>query len=96
MKDLRTSYFLLYKCLWVILCILVLFMVAHVKITPNNNWTSLACLSMFTVYVVWMDIYAKNKPLSLLPVFGYLIGYCIIYWSSICEMLSVLWHGFIK
>ena len=96
MRPLWNFYIKYFRHFYGIFCIFTLIMALHFKIILSQSQTALICFWVFLIYFIGMDIYAKNKPLSLLPVFGYLIGYYIIYWSSICEMLSVLWHGFIK
>lgn len=79
-----------------IICIVfALVMMLHFKIMLRQDQTALICFLVFLVYFISADLYAKNRPVALLPVWIYLISYYIINWATFCEMIRVLWNVFL-
>lgn len=73
----------------IILDIVALVMIFHFR-TAAKDWLAILCLWIFILYLMWYDIYAKNKKLAVVPLWLYLIGYYAVYWNEMRNIFSFL------
>ena len=72
----------------VILCLALLVMVFHFKVTSEDSYISIICLCLFGLYFIWYEYFSEKKKIAIIPLWLYLIGYYIINWDTMLDVLD--------